>query len=282
VIVPVFRPAQDSTEKSDTLSPEKYTAKERRNLRSFSTRHLQVDTTLKSAYMMLSTFSNGNSLRRFFKSSFKNINKLGIRHLVIDVRSNGGGEAGNSTLLTQYLTDHNFVIADSLYAIKRTSKYRDNIRFQPIYWLITSIITKKKSDGYYHFGFYERHEFKPIRKNHFDGNIYILTGGNSFSATTLFAEELKGQKNVKIIGEETGGGSYGNTAWIIPELTLPNTKLRVGIPKFRFVMRRNLVKEGRGVMPDIYVAPTADDIKRGIDVKIEKAKQLILEANKAN
>src|SRR4029079_18564926 len=108
VIVPVFRPAQDSTEKSDTLSPEKYTAKERRNLRSFSTRHLQVDTTLKSAYMMLSTFSNGNSLRRFFKSSFNNINKLGIRHLVIDVRSNGGGEAGNSTLLTQYLTDHNF------------------------------------------------------------------------------------------------------------------------------------------------------------------------------
>lgn len=282
VLVPVFMPAQDSTEKSDTLSPEKYTAKERRNLRSFSTRHIQVDTTLKSAYMMLNTFSNGNSLRRFFKSSFKNINKLGIRHLVIDVRSNGGGEAGNSTLLTQYLTDHNFVIADSLYAIKRTSKYRDNIRFQPIYWLITSIITKKKSDGYYHFGFYERHEFKPIRKNHFDGNIYILTGGNSFSATTLFAEELKGQKNVKIIGEETGGGGYGNTAWIIPELTLPNTKLRVGIPKFRFVMRRDLVKEGRGVMPDIYVAPTADDIKKGIDVKIEKAKQLILEANKAN
>jgi hypothetical protein len=87
---------------------------------------------------------------------------------------------------------------------------------------------------------------------------------------------------VKIIGEETGGGGYGNTAWIIPELTLPNTKLRVGIPKFRFVMRTDLVKEGRGVMPDIYVAPTADDIKKSIDVKIEKAKQLILEANKAN
>jgi hypothetical protein len=282
VVIPVFTPAQDSADKSDTLKPEKYTAKERRNLRSFATRHIQVDTTLKSAYMMLNTFATGNSLRRFFKSSFRNINKLGIRHLVVDVRSNGGGEAGNSTLLTQYLSDHNFKIADSLYAIRRTSRYRDYIRFQPIYWLITSIITKKKSDGYYHFGFYERHVFKPVRKNHFDGNIYILTGGNSFSATTLFAEELKGQKNVKIIGEETGGGAYGNTAWIIPELTLPNTKLRIGIPKFRFVMRRDLVKEGRGVMPDIYVAPTTDDIKKGVDVKIEKAKQLILEANKTN
>jgi hypothetical protein len=283
VVIPVFTPAKDSAEKSDsTLRPEKYTAKERRSLRSFATRHVQLDTTLKSAYMMLNTFANGNSLRKFFRSSFRNIQKFGIQHLVIDVRSNGGGEAGNSTLLTQYLSDHNFTIADSLYAIKRTSKYRDNIRFQPIYWLITSIITKKKSDGYYHFGFYERHQFKPIRKYHFDGNIYILTGGNSFSATTLFAQELKGQKNVKIIGEETGGGGYGNTAWIIPELTLPNTKLRIGIPKFRFVMRRNLVKEGRGVMPDIYVAPTADDIKRSVDVKVEKARQLILEANKTN
>lgn len=282
ILVPVFRPAQDSAEKSDTLSPEKYTAKERRNLRSFSTRHIQVDTTLKSAYMMLNTFANGNNLRRFFRSSFRNINTLGLQHLVIDVRSNGGGEAGNSTLLTQYLSDHKFRIADSLYAIKRTSKYRDNIRFQPLYWLITTIITKKKNDGYYHFGFYERHVFKPLKKYHFDGNIYILTGGNSFSATTLFVQELKGQKNVTVIGEETGGGGYGNTAWIIPELTLPNTKLRVGIPKFRFVMRSALVKEGRGVMPDIYVAPTASDIKRGVDVKIEKARQLIIEANNAN
>ena len=281
VVIPVFTPAQDSAEKSDTLNPEKYTAKERRSLRSFATRHIQIDTTLNSAYMLLNTFASGTNLRRFFKSSFKSIKKIGIKHLVIDVRSNGGGEAVNSTLLTQYLSDHNFKIADSLYAIKRSSRFRDHIRFQPIYWLITSVITKKKKDGNFHFGFYERHVFKPFKKNHFDGNIYILTGGNSFSATTLFAQELKGQKNVKIIGEETGGGSYGNTAWIIPELRLPNTRLRVGIPKFRFVMRRDLVKEGRGVMPDVYVAPTAQDIQRGIDVKVEKAKQLIIESNKA-
>ncbi|HUQ64802.1 MAG TPA: S41 family peptidase, partial [Flavitalea sp.] len=218
----------------------------------------------------------------FFRSSFKSIKALGLQHLVVDVRSNGGGEAGNSTLLTQYLTDHNFIIADSLYAIKRSSRYRDYITLQPIYWMITTMITKKKDDGNFHFGFYERHVFKPIKKYHFKGNIYILTGGNSFSATTLFAQELKGQKNVKLIGEETGGGGYGNTAWIIPELTLPNTKLRIGIPKFRFVMRNDLVSEGRGVMPDIYVAPTAEDIKNGIDVKVEKAKQLIMEANQNN
>ena len=90
---------------------------------------------------------------------------------------------------------------------------------------------------------------------------------------------MKGQKNVTIVGEETGGGAYGNTAWIIPEVTLPNTKLRLGIPKFRFVMRRNLVREGRGVMPDVYVSPTAEDIKQGIDVKIEAVRKMIIDAN---
>ncbi|MEP7257938.1 MAG: S41 family peptidase, partial [Flavitalea sp.] len=193
--------------------------------------------------------------------------------------SNGGGDAGISTLLTQYLVDKKFKVADSLYAIKRSTVFRRHVRFQPIYWLMMTSVTRKHSDGKFHFGYFERHYFRPKKKNHFDGNIYILTGGNSFSATTLFIEKLKGQHNVTVIGEETGGGSYGNTAWLIPELTLPITKLRIGLPKFRMVMRQDLQKEGRGIMPDIYVSPTPADIRRGIDVKVERVKRMIMQAN---
>ncbi len=91
--------------------------------------------------------------------------------------------------------------------------------------------------------------FVPV-KNIITTEIFIfLTGGNSFSATTLFAQELKGQPNVKIVGEETGGGAYGNNAWIIPELVLPNTRLNVSIPEVPFRNEKELVKEGRGVAP---------------------------------
>ncbi len=273
IMIPVFRPAPDSLDKSDSLKPEKYTIKERRTLRAFSIRNLQVDTLLKSGYMMLNTFASGNNLHSFFKRSFKAIEKAKLQHLVIDVRSNGGGEASNSTLLTQYLSDHSFIIADSLYAIKRSSRYRDYIKFQPMYWLTANLITRKRADGKFHFGYFERHRFKPFKKHHFNGNIYILTGGNSFSATTLFVQELKGQRNVKIIGEETGGGGYGNSAWIIPKLTLPYSKLRVSIPKFRLVMRKELVKEGRGVMPDIYAAPTVEDIKKELMLNLKRSEK---------
>jgi C-terminal processing protease CtpA/Prc len=102
-----------------------------------------------------------------------------------------------------------------------------------------------------------------------------LIGGNSFSATTLFAGDLKGQKNVTLVGEETGGGYYGNTAWIIPDVTLPNTGLRFRLPRFRMVVSRDRIKNGRGILPDVWALPTSEAIREGIDFKAMKVRELI-------
>ena len=249
--------------------------KEIRQRELVANRNIQIDPSLSSAFMTVSTFSRGNRLKSFFKKSFKKIDKLDLQHLVIDVRANGGGDAGISTLLTQYLVDKKFKIADSLYAVKRSSRYRSYIQWQRVYWLMTRFVTRKRADGNYHFGYFERHYFKPRRKHHFDGKIYLLTGGNSFSATTLVLKALQGQANVKIIGEETGGGAYGNTAWMIPDVRLPETGVRFRLPKFRLVMDKDLVKSGRGVMPDIFVRATPEYILKGVDPKIEAVKEII-------
>jgi C-terminal processing protease CtpA/Prc len=141
-------------------------------------------------------------------------------------------------------------------------------------------ITHKAKDGNYHFGYFERHYFKPSKRNHFNGNIYIIIGGNSFSATTIFAKSLQHQKNVVLVGEETGGGSYGNNAWMIPDVVLPNTGVRFRLPLFRLVMDKDAVASARGIIPDIEVAPTAETIRKGIDPKAEKVKELILSKKK--
>jgi Peptidase family S41 len=241
----------------------------------FSSSNLQVDTVGSTAYMGLSTFDRGNHLKKFFRNSFKEIKSNHIKHLVIDVRSNGGGDAGNSTMLTRYLIDHRFKLADSLYAIRRHSAYHQYIGKSGMYDILMSFISRKRADGKFHFGYFERHYFHPKTKDHFNGDVYILTGGNSFSATTLFAGSLKGQKNVTLVGEETGGGYYGNTAWIIQEVTLPNTKIRFTLPRFRLVVNKEREKNGRGVMPDVWSLPTAEAIKKGVDFKSEKARELI-------
>ena len=141
-------------------------------------------------------------------------------------------------------------------------------------------LSKKKEDGYYHFNYYENKFFKPVKKNHFDGHLYVLTGGNTFSAATLFAKTVRDQENVTVVGEETGGGAYGNTAWLIPEVVLPRTKVRFRLPLFRLVIDKN-EKKGRGVMPQVEVLPNTEDIRRNVDFKMRKVMELIKEKQDA-
>jgi hypothetical protein len=85
---------------------------------------------------------------------------------------------------------------------------------------------------------------------------------------------LKGQKNIKLVGEETGGGWYGNSGIMIPNITLPNTKLRVRLPVFKLVQYQHIPEKGTGVMPDIYVGPDWRDVLNGVDTKMEVVKEL--------
>lgn len=273
--IPVYDPKKDTTLQRPARSTPASTNQPREIVLN-NARNLQIDTSLSSAYMTLNTFAKGNKIRPFFTESFRVLKENSIQNLIIDVRSNGGGDAGLSTLLTQYLIKQKFKLADSLYTPHRSGPYNRYIKKYLLYRIGMWFITHKKKDGNYHFGFFERHYFKPRVKNHFDGTIYIIIGGNSFSATTIFARSLQHQENVLLVGEETGGGSYGNNAWMIPDVVLPNTGIRFRLPLFRLVMDAAAVAAGRGVIPDIEVVPTAETIRKGIDPKAEKIKQLIL------
>jgi hypothetical protein len=270
--------------KADTLNkrtlshgpPPKGTRKKKEKPTYYlSSVNLQLDTVMKTGFMTVGNFDRSNHLRKFFRNSFKNIQKTHIKNLIIDVRTNGGGDAGLSTLLTRYMIDHKFKLADSLYTIKPPSEYKKYIQRSFLNGILVDLVTRKEKDGKYHFRYFEKHYYSPKRKYHYDGQVYILIGGNSFSATTLFVGDLKGQKNITLVGEETGGGYYGNTAWIIPDVTLPNTGLRFRLPRFRMVVNKDRIKDGRGVMPDVWALPTVDAIRDGIDFKAMKVKEII-------
>ena len=79
-----------------------------------------------------------------------------------------------------------------------------------------------------------------------------------------------------VVGEETGGGAYGNTAWLIPDVELPNTKVRFRLPLFRLIIDKNEIK-GRGVFPEVEALPTVQAIRHNEDFKMQKVQQLISE-----
>jgi hypothetical protein len=85
---------------------------------------------------------------------------------------------------------------------------------------------------------------------------------------------LINQPKVIVVGEETGGGAYGNTAWLIPEATLPNTNVRFRLPLFRLVIDKDAQK-GRGVIPEVEAGPSVDAIRRNKDYKMDKVLQML-------
>lgn len=287
VVIPVFDPVTDTVRGPVIRRPvrnlPKPSRKERKRQRQSLVRLLQIDTVNHTAMMRLYSFGRGYGLKGFYRRSFRTLRKNDIGHLIIDVRSNGGGSVNNSTLITRYLADNPFKISDTLYAIRKKSPYQKYI--QNHFWnkLFIDFFTRRgRTDGYYHFGYFERHWFKPQKRNHYDGKVYILTGGNSFSATTLFASALREQQNVILVGEETGGGAYGNSAWLIPDVTLPETGVRFRLPLFRLVINSQLPKNGKGVQPEVPALPTVNAIRENKDFKTEKALELIKKDKEKN
>ncbi|NOT50400.1 MAG: peptidase S41 [Chitinophagaceae bacterium] len=278
ITIPVYNPAADTVGRTGTRPLQRVpqpSRRERRRMEKAAARLLQVDSVNHTAMMNLNTFGRNAGLRKFFRQSFRTLNNGNIGHLIIDVRSNGGGSVTNSTLLSKYIADQNFKIADSLYALKKGSRYDKYIKDQ--FWnkLFMTFFTKKRKDGYYHFGYFENRYFKPKKNKHYDGKVYILTGGNSFSATTLFVSSVVKQDNVTVVGEETGGGAYGNSAWLLPDVTLPETGVRFRLPLFRLVIDKTVPKIGKGLQPEVEALPTVDAIRRNADFKVEKAMELI-------
>jgi C-terminal processing protease CtpA/Prc len=103
----------------------------------------------------------------------------------------------------------------------------------------------------------------------------VLINGPTFSASTLFCNAVKGQKNITLVGEETGGGWHGNSGIMIPDITLPITKLRMRLPLFKIVQYNHVTKDGRGVSPDIFIPPTVEGVRKNIDRKMEIVKAII-------
>ncbi|MEO7119844.1 MAG: S41 family peptidase [Ginsengibacter sp.] len=270
-ILPFYDPPTNSSDIRKKIEKQEKRLNKKGRLQNI--RSLKFDTSY--ALMTINSFSKGH-LKNFFKRSFRNIRRKKISNLIIDIRANGGGDINNYVLLTKFLRKTPFKVADTAYSKNKnfvpftryiSSGFFDNIGLM--------FLSHKEKDNKYHFGFWERHTFTPKRRNHFDGEVYVLVNGLTFSASTLFCNAVKGQENVKLVGEETGGGWYGNSGIIIPDITLPNTRLRVRLPFFKIVQYNHITEKGTGVMPDIYIGPVYKDVVNGIDTKMERVKDMI-------
>lgn len=214
-----------------------------------------------TAWLIIRTFMADKEqfpFEKFADSVFSELKAKQTSNLVIDCRDNEGGIEDWGGYLYSYLADTNFRYYDRILVNKK-----DSFSFQPYAWLppfyhqARNLIQEK--DGKFYWPLQTYLKELPAKENRFTGTVYLLVNGRSFSVTSEMAALVKQNKRAIIVGEETGGNGYVNNSGLFAVLTLPHSKLQVGIPLASFYMNSDPVN-GRGVVPDFKVVTTITDI----------------------
>jgi len=235
------------------------------------------------AVIRIADFVKGN-YRKFYKNSFRKLDSLQTKTLVIDLRNNTGGTLREVSYLYSYLADSSYRFVTKSEVSSKTSLWHIiPFKNKPLWQqsaqtlLIPSIIcwdvysfllTSKGKDGKYRFPFPESGLVHPKEKR-FKGKVYVLINGGSFSASSLLSTNLEGSKRETFIGQETGGAYNGCVAGIMPVLTLPKTKLSI---RFGLLVCQSPFQsktDGHGILPDKEINPTIQDRIKANDPELE-------------
>jgi hypothetical protein len=237
-----------------------------------------------TAYLGLHSFSNSDikketkekSLRKFLETSFKSIADNNITNLIIDISENGGGTEGNEGLVYSYLGD-NYQKYKKVRA-KTQKAVLDNGIDKPIVlktfgFLERTFVNKKMTDGSFErkkwIG-YGLMAYKKEPKNKFSGKVYVIISPITYSGGSEFSNMVYSNGKAIFVGQETGGGYYGNTSGYSNELILPNSKIEIDIPALQFIMNvEQKLPFGTGVIPDYKVIPTFEQYIHNINAPLE-------------
>lgn len=213
--------------------------------------------------------------KKFMADAFKEFETKKIKHLIIDLRFNGGGSDEYGKILAAYLIDKPFMYYESLTTRVNAlsfSKYTGNT---PEETVMLKDLVKANDHGTYDVLHHPNLGMqKPLRPT-FKGKVYILINGGSFSATGETTSIIHFHKKATFIGEECGSGYYGNTSGMGETLTLPNTKIRIAIPLVRYAMAVKDYPKNRGIIPQHQVSTTINDLLKDNDPQLEYTLKLI-------
>lgn len=236
----------------------------------------------KTAYFLVKTFQYDDTT--LYKKIFKQITQRQTKNLVLDMRHNTGGDIRVAIHLLSYLADAPYHIVKEIKSripdpsVNSFEKYFDTARtasfkagFQP----------GGKEGAWYHIGvkpvFGQLYGALPLAKaDHYNGNLFVLIDGATFSSAALFTAALKSQsKTAVFIGRETAGAEEGCDGGTLQHLTLPNTHIAVEFPWMRLDAFATNPTPGRGIMPAYTVLYTPQDVITKNDLDLKKALSLI-------
>jgi hypothetical protein len=229
-------------------------------------------------YLSIPSFGNDDiDYENFYRAQFRKIDSLKIKHLIIDIQRNGGGEEGNENLLFSYLVEERIQKYKRVTMLPKPYEINKNGRSYKLdKWELKGAIAERGTFTCFSDYFSELEYALPDKANIYRNKLYILISGYTFSGGAEFASMIKMTNRGIFIGEETGGAYEGNVSGYSETVKLPNTKIAINIPTVHFQINVSPEVRGRGVIPDHQAPQTWEDYLEGRNTKLEFAKKLIV------
>lgn len=246
--------------------------------------HLYFIDSINIAVLTLNSFNlDVDRFQLALADIFKNIKRKKAKNLIIDIRQNEGGYPLNTINTFSYIANEPFKQQISSYVTTNAlpeEQYSQNL-----------------VNGYTYETFFKKYfqnfektengwksitdENEPLmipNKKMFEGKVYVLIGGKTFSAGSSFALFCKNQ-GITLVGEETGGSYYTQTGGYPIIYTLPNSKIKalISFVKISRYTKDETVKKGSGIVPDIEISLSVKDL---IDRKDSQLNYVIKQINK--
>jgi hypothetical protein len=216
------------------------------------------------------------AFKRFLSQTFGELKRWPVDGIVIDIRRNGGGDSRLNDELWPYVSDRPFS-AGSFVTVKVSSRlkreygfWRYNLIYLPPSWIM-------RDGSRWTFDFSRlatKHPgSNPLR---YAGPVYLLIGSGTFSSALGCAEQAKVYRLATIVGQETSPANHTGEVY-------RGFSPRVGL-EFAFTTKYFSdppFRDGEGVVPDVTIVPTEDDVRSGADPVLKYAVREILDRRRA-
>lgn len=215
--------------------------------------HYYRQLTPEIGHLYLSHFDiEPDEFEDFVDKSFVTIKQQKIKHLLIDIRDNPGGNTDTVTYLSRYVADKPFRLVKSL----REKLNQENRGWFNYKGDVGEIIDHEWDDWY-----------EPMdEERRYKGNVYLATGIVSYSAAIVLATTLQDNGFATLVGEATGG--FANQTAQGNLFNLPHSQLRAYVAT-RLLVRPNGDLTRQSVIPDVELQQTVADIEQKKDVVVD-------------
>jgi hypothetical protein len=202
--------------------------------------------------------------KKFLKKSFRQLKNRNVQNLVIDLRGNEGGIEKRGIDLYKYLALAPFRYYDNI-SVKKQRKEGFDEDKSFVFKCLNLFISRVKNT--LPFAFHKGLKRQKPFQEAFHGKLFLLIDGQSYSVTTEFASRAKSDGRAIIIGQESAGGYALNTSGLFSIITLPHSKIVLGVPLLGFNMsvRPDKNPVDRGIIPDNEIEISQLDIVKSID-----------------